>query len=100
MVRPPEFMEISITDISTGGMGFYCDAPLREKDILNFAVAVPAGIGQKGFDVAQCQARVMSSFLSGGRFRIGVQFISLLGQAETLFGKWTRGVPQLNIRRT
>lgn len=91
MVASPRFVEATVIDISPGGMGLHCDHRVRERQVYDFAVAVPNLLEWDRFEVVQLRAVVQSVVLSGAKFRLGVQFVSIDPAAKALIQQWATG---------
>jgi c-di-GMP-binding flagellar brake protein YcgR len=91
MVATPRFIEATVIDISPGGMGLHCDHRVRERQVYDFAVAVPNLLEWDRFEVVQLRAVVQSVVLSGAKFRLGVQFVSIDPAAKALIQQWATG---------
>ena len=91
MVASPRYVEATVIDISPGGMGLHCDHRVRERQVYDFAVAVPNLLEWDRFEVVQLRALVQSVVLSGPKFRLGVQFVSIDPAAKALIQQWATG---------
>jgi c-di-GMP-binding flagellar brake protein YcgR len=94
MVDAPRFIEASVIDISEGGVGIHCDQRVRENQVYEFAVSVPNFIEWDRHQAIQFKGVVQSVVLSGDKFRLGVQFVSISPPAKSLIMAWLAGAGQ------
>ncbi len=98
MVEPPRFVEVRIIDISEAGLGMVSDERVPESGTFDMAIAIPNPVDRERLQVVQVRARIASSILTGGRYRIGAQLARIDSAARDLIMFWlkARGEPGMN----
>jgi hypothetical protein len=90
MVSAPRFVDATVIDLSEGGLGMHCEQRVREHQVYDLAVAVPNHLQWDRFEVIQLRGSVKSVVLSGGKFRLGVQFVAISTAARKLMQPWIK----------
>jgi hypothetical protein len=90
MVEPPRFVEVKVLDISEAGIGMTSEQRVPESGSFEMALAIPSPVDREKLQVVQVKIRIVSSLLTGGRFRIGAQFVRIDPAAKELVMFWIR----------
>ena len=77
-------LETHLIDVSEGGFGMFCDDPLPAHGARDVAIAVPLPEDHAHLHVIRARMKVAFQVFTGGKFRVGAQFVQLDDAAHQL----------------